>query len=231
VPVTKLSSIALLVTLSAVVASCGSNGSLTAPSHVARAGGAVIIGRVLGMSTTTQRHLSGDSSIGTIDDLTFTQNASTTLTVTISGTNISSNVDGNGNFELTGVPPGDVTLKFSGAGVNASITLNGVPASAQISITVTLNGNSARLESEERDDDGEDDDEDKDENEVKGTISNRSGNCPMISFSVQGTTVTTNGNTKFEDGSCAQVVNGARVEVEGTRQSNNTILAKEVEID
>jgi len=106
-----------------------------------------------------------------------------------------------------------------------------VPAAAQISITVSLNGNCARLESQERDDDGEDDGEDKDENEVKGTVANRSGNCPTIGFLVQGTTVMTNGNTKFEDGSCAQVVNGARVGVEGTRQSNNTILAKEVEID
>jgi hypothetical protein len=124
-----------------------------------------------------------------------------------------------------------VTLKFSGAGVNASITLNGVPASAQLSITVTLNGNSARLESEEPDDDGEDDSEDNDGDEVKGIVSNRSGNCPTISFSVPGTTVMTNSNTKFEDGSCAQVVNGARLEVEGTRQSNNTILAREIEID
>ena len=106
-----------------------------------------------------------------------------------------------------------------------------MPAAAQISITVSLNGNCARLESQERDDDGEDDGEDKDENEVKGTVANRSGNCPTIGFLVQGTTVMTNGNTKFEDGSCAQVVNGARVGVEGTRQSNNTILAKEVEID
>ena len=167
-PGIRLSLTALLVGLSAVVfASCGSNSSPTAPSHAARAGGAVIVGRVLGMSATTQHHLSGDSSIGTTQHLTFSQNASTTLTVSISGTNITSNIDGNGNFELTGVPPGDVTLKFSGAGVSASITLNGVPASAQISITVSLNGNSARLESEERDDDGEDDDEDKDENEKR----------------------------------------------------------------
>src|SRR6185436_14535783 len=53
--------------------------------------------------------------------------------------------------------------------------------------------------------------EDKDENEVKGTVANRSGNCPTIGFLVQGTTVMTNGNTKFEDGSSAQAVNGARV--------------------
>ena len=67
--------------------------------------------------------------------------------------------------------------------------------------------------------------------ELTGTVSNRSGTCPTITFAVQGTTVSTNGNTKLEDGSCAQVVNGIRVEVEGTRQANNTFLAKEVEID
>jgi hypothetical protein len=156
--------------------------------------------------------------------LTFTENASTTLTVSISGTNISTNVDGNGQFELTGVPPGDVTLKFSGAGVNASITLTGVPASAQISITVTLNGNSAKLE-------GREDEEDEDGNELEGTVSNKSGNCPSLTFTVQETTVTTDGNTKFNGGQCSQVANGTKVEVEGTHQANNSMLAKQVEID
>jgi hypothetical protein len=182
------------------------------------------------MSSSAERHLSGISSAGTTGNLTLSENATTTLTVSINGTNITSNVDGNGNFQLTGVPPGDVTLKFSGAGVNASITLNNVPASAQINITVTLNGNSAHLESEERDDDGDENEDDHGNGELKGIVSNRSGMCPMLTFSVQGTPVRTTGTTKFEDGSCSQIANGSRVEVEGTRQSDNSILAKEVEI-
>jgi hypothetical protein len=222
--VRRLCSIAFLTALCAIAASCSSNGSPTTPSHAARAGGATIIGHVTGFTTTgSQRHLDGSSSVGN-SALTFTENASTTLTVSISGTNISTNVDGNGQFELTGVPPGDVTLKFSGAGVNASITLTGVPASAQISITVTLNGNSAKLE-------GREDEEDEDGNELEGTVSNKSGNCPSLTFTVQETTVTTDGNTKFNGGQCSQVANGTKVEVEGTHQANNSVLAKQVEID
>ena len=160
--------------------------------------------------------------------MTFSSNASTTLTVTVNGTNITSNVDGNGNFQLTGVPPGDVTLMFSGAGANASITLSNVPANAQISITVTLNGNSAKLENRDDDDNGNDE---NDAGELQGTVSNKSGTCPSLTFTVQGSTVNTDGNTNFNGGQCSQIANGTKVEVEGTRQSNNNLLAKKVELD
>jgi Domain of unknown function (DUF5666) len=229
VPVKRLRSTVIIVAaLSIVAAACSSNGSPTAASHAVRAEGATIIGHVSGFSSgaNSQRQI-GSSSVGTVNGLTFTENASTTLTVTVNGTNITSNVDGNGNFQLTGVPPGNVTLMFSGAGANASITLNNVPANAQISITVTLNGNSAKLEN--RDD--EDENDDNDAGELEGTVSNKSGNCPTLTFTVQGSTVTTDGNTKFEDGQCSQIANGTKVEVDGTRQANNTVLAKKVELD
>jgi uncharacterized protein DUF5666 len=228
VPVKRLCSIAAAA-LCIIAAACSSNGSPTTPSHTARAGGATIVGHVTGFSSSTnsQRHLDGSSSVGTPNALTFTENASTTLTVTVNGTNITSNVDGNGNFQLTGVPPGDVTLTFSGAGANATITLNNVAANAQISITVTLNGNSAKLENR---DDGDENDG-KDEGELEGTISNKSGTCPSLTFTVQGSTITTDGNTKFEGGQCSQVANGTKVEVEGSRQANNSVLARNVEFD
>jgi uncharacterized protein DUF5666 len=230
VPVRKLYSIAVVTALCVIAASCSSS-SPASPSHLDRAQGATIVGHLNGFSSTTntQRHLDGTSSVGSTPGLTFTENASTTLTVSINGTNITSNVDGNGNFQLTGVPPGDVTLKFSGAGVNASITLTNVPASAQINITVTLNGNSAKLE--DREDENDDNDEDKNEGDLEGVISNKTNNaCPNLTFTVQNTTVKTNSSTKFEDGQCAQIANGTKVEVEGTRQADNSVLAKEVEI-
>jgi hypothetical protein len=229
VPVKRLCSITIVAAVCIVVAACSSNGSPTTPSHIARAGGATIVGHVNGLSSSTnsQRHLDGTSSVGMPNALTFTENASTTLTVTVNGTNITSNVDGNGNFQLTGVPPGDVTLMFSGAGGNASITLNNVPANAQISITVTLNGNSAKLENR---DDGDEND-DNNEGELEGAISNKSGTCPTLTFTVQGSTITTDGNTKFEDGQCSQIANGTKVEVEGTRQANKSVLARKIELD
>ena len=65
---------------------------------------------------------------------------------------------------------------------------------------------------------------------VEGVVSERVGICNSIVFTVEGVTVITNGATRFED-PCASIVNGTRVEVEGTRQANGSILASEVEID
>jgi hypothetical protein len=81
----------------------------------------------------------------------------TSLRVTISGTDITSTVDGSGQFTLNGVPPGNVTLQFSGSGVSASITLSGVTAGEQIHVEITLtNGGGAHVDSEtrHRDDNG-----------------------------------------------------------------------------
>ena len=60
--------------------------------------------------------------------------ATTSLRVTISGTDISTAVDGTGTFTLTGVPPGTVTLQFSGPGVSAASTLTGVTTGETIRI-------------------------------------------------------------------------------------------------
>jgi hypothetical protein len=229
VPVKNFYSIVVVTALCVVAATACSSNSPSSPSHLDRAQGATITGHVNGFSSTTgsQGHLDSSPSLGNTTGLASTANASTTLTVTINGTNITSNVDGNGNFQLTGVPPGDVTLKFSGAGVNASITLSNVPASAQINITVTLNGNSAKLEDRQ---DENDDNNDKNESDLAGAVSNKTSDaCPNLTFTVQNTTIKTNSSTKFDGGQCSQVVNGTKVEVEGTRQADNSVLATDVE--
>ena len=48
-------------------------------------------------------------------------------------------------------------------------------------------------------------------------------------FTVGTTKVTTNASTKFEDVTCATLANGMAVEAKGTRQSDGSILATEVE--
>jgi hypothetical protein len=218
----------LLTAVLFIASACSNDGasSPTGPSVNGRSRGAVISGRVTGMSA---RATAADTS-GMM--------ATSRVTVTVAGTDISTVVDGNGEFTLTGVPPGDVQLRFAGNGVSASVTLSGVSATDRITVTISLNGNGARIDSERRnrgdDDDDDDDDEDDedDDNEVKGAVSNLSGTCPALSFTVRATTsVRTNAATRFEDGPCTRIANGARVEVEGRRQADGSILATEVEID
>lgn len=214
-----------------VVAACGdSSASLSGPSGVSRgtASGAVITGRVSGIS------LRSSTLDGTTASSTGVNAAATTLRVTIAGTNISTNVDGAGQFTMTGVPPGAVTLTFTGEGVSASITLNNVNVGDEIRIDVRLNGNSARIEAETRrhnGDDADDDDDDRDEaDEVKGTVSALSGTCPALTFTV-GTRVVKTGSATVFDDRCTDIRDGVRVEVNGTRASDGTFTATRVEVD
>jgi hypothetical protein len=168
-------------------------------------------------------------------------NGTTTLKVTINGTNISSEVDGAGRFELNGVPPGTVEMTFSGDGVSATLRLTGVQEGDRIEIDVRLEGNRVMLDADRRDrddddddDEGEDDDnEEDDELEMRGTVSGLTGTCPALTFTLGTTdprTVMTSANTRFEDMSCSRIQNGSRVEVEG-RLDGATIMATEVEFD
>ena len=66
---------------------------------------------------------------------------------------------------------------------------------------------------------------------VEGIVSGRSGACPALSFSVNGTTVVTNSATQFEDGLCTTIQNGTSVDVKGTQQPSGTVLAIKIDID
>jgi uncharacterized protein DUF5666 len=154
----------------------------------------------------------------------------TTLRVTIAGTNISTMVDGTGQFTMNGVPPGTVTLTFAGEGVSASITLNNVSAGDEIRIEVRLNGSNARIESENRHRGDDDDDDDDDANEVKGTVSGVTGTCPELTFMVGTRVVRTSSATVFDD-RCTDIRTGVRVEANGTRGENGTFTATRVEVD
>lgn len=207
-------------------AACGESSSSLSPTGPTRNGlasGAVITGRVSGIGL----------SPSTIDATTAASNGSTTLRVTINGTNISTTVDGSGQFTLTGVPPGTVTITFTGNNVSASITLNNVNVGDEIRIEVRLNGTSARLESERRHrgDDDDDEDEDEDEaNEVEGVVSSLTGTCPALTFAVGTRVVKTTSATLFDD-SCRDIRNGVRVEARGSRAADGTFMATRVEID
>jgi len=76
--------------------------------------------------------------------------ASLGLVVSIVGSSRSSMVSTRGQFELDGVPPGSVELRFTGPGVDARVTLDGITEHDDIRITVRVTGTSAALEEERR---------------------------------------------------------------------------------
>jgi len=216
----QVPALAVLAIAALFAAACGGTASVS-PSAVATSraasAGAVITGRVTGIGTAST---AGGAGISVL--------AATSVTVSIVGTNISTAVDGNGQFTLTGVPPGTVALRFSARGADATITLTGVTATDRIDITVTLNGGDARVDSERRGRDGGDNDDEND-NELEGTVSAITGACPALTFTVAGTTVKTTSATTFEDGPCTRIANGSRVEVKGTRGTDTFVTATKVE--
>jgi uncharacterized protein DUF5666 len=204
---------ALGIALLATSLACGNaSGSLspTGPSG-GGSGGAVITGRVRGMSTPA----TSDS---------FAPLATSSLHVTISGTNISSTVNGAGQFTLTGVPPGTVTLQFSGPGVSASITLSGVTAGEQITIDVTLNGTSARVDSESRHKDGG--------HEIEGHIT--AADAAARTITVGGSVIAVPAGTRIHRGSTAMTFADLKVGVEvdvETTMNGTTLTATDVSIE
>jgi hypothetical protein len=62
-----------------------------------------------------------------------------------------------------------------------------------------------------------------------GTLAALGGACPVLSFTVDGTNVTTNASTEFRV-ACDAIKNGARIGVMGARQANGTVLARVVGI-
>jgi hypothetical protein len=62
---------------------------------------------------------------------------------------------------------------------------------------------------------------------LEAVVSDRSGACPTLRFRLGGVSVGTTENTDFEL-ACAQVVDGAAIEVHGTAMTNGTLVAREV---
>jgi hypothetical protein len=142
---------------------------------------------------------------------------------------MSTTTNGQGQFTLTGVPPGEVRLELSGRGGRATISFSGVQADEEIRISVTLDGTDARVDSESRSKRGGGGNR-LSQSELRGAVSGLTGTCPRLSFSVRGTKVTTSETTQFDDLRCADIDNDVVVEVKGSRQADGAIAATKVGI-
>jgi Domain of unknown function (DUF5666) len=80
-------------------------------------------------------------------------------------------------------------------------------------------------------DPGDGNDHGNNNSEVHGALAAKAGTCPSITFTVGSTNVSTNASTEFKDVACSALAIGDSVEVQGTRQTNGSILASRVEKD
>jgi len=203
------------IAIVALAACSGStpSASPTSPSPLGGAtltSGATVSGTVIGSTS------AAPSGMGT--------NNVPGLVVAVDGTSLLTVTDGAGRFSLAGVPAGNLTLRFSGPGVNAQLNLSGVAERQQVEIQVTVSGSHARLTSEHRSSPDS-------RVEQRGTVSALAGTCPSLTFTVGTTTFYTDASTRFEHGRCVDTRNGDRVHAEGIRQADGRVLATEVEFE
>jgi hypothetical protein len=78
---------------------------------------------------------------------------------------------------------------------------------------------------------GEDNGNHDNEGEVSGVVSGLSGSCPAITFMIKTTKVTANNATTYDHTSCSAIKNDLKVDVEGTKQADGSIVASHVSLD
>jgi hypothetical protein len=204
----------LLVCAGLLSSACGGHGgSPTSPStSTASASAATISGTVQGAGASAMLAASTGAAL-------------TGVTVTVVGTSISSGVDAAGRFALLNVPPGNVQLRISGGGVDATVSLTLVQAAQTIEVVVTVSGSTASVDSELRNGGGE--------SELEGRVESLPPTMAALTFKAAGRTVMTDGTTQFVDGGSARTFAdlrvGMRVHVKG-RMSGDTFTASLVQL-
>jgi hypothetical protein len=66
---------------------------------------------------------------------------------------------------------------------------------------------------------------------LAGRLGDLGGSCPTLTFTVDKRTVRTRGQTTFSGGSCSQLVDRMKVEVQGEVQADGVVLATSVKLD
>jgi len=204
-----LFAVAIGVTVAAVACGGGSS-TATSPDPSAAEppqGGATIAGTVQSTASAAAGQVGASSVKG--------------LRVSVTGTSSETVTDGAGRFTLQGVPSGRVELHFEGSGVDARLTLDGLRSGEMLTVTVRVSGSSASLV-----------DDDQGEVDFKGKVDSVGAG----SLVVAGRTVHVDASTRLLDSKgmpmkLADFKMGDFVEVEGTAQSDGSVLAAEVKIE
>jgi hypothetical protein len=179
------------------VAGCGGSAAVTGPTPEAPAvGAAVVQGTVTGAAAGMQ--------------------------VGVVGTSLVTDVDQEGQFVLSSVPPGTATLSFQGAGVEARLSVPGLQNGLVTSIQVQLSGGRAQLTSTPNCGSSA-------ETAFSGILEQMSGTSLVVGGrAVDASQV----NKVWRDGRripLSELRVGEKVKVWGTVRGDGTVVAEEIE--
>jgi hypothetical protein len=124
-------------------AACG-EGRFDSPSSPSRSSGvtgATISGVLQGVPT---------SNLSSMSTAWTAAAESSSVTVTLLGTNITVTVDGSGRFTFTDVPPGDIRLFFRGPNISAVIAVSNVGQLERVELQLTVTGTNVTVVNETR---------------------------------------------------------------------------------
>lgn len=143
------------------------------------------------------------------------------LVVTVVGTNLSSGVDAAGRFTLTGVPAGEVLLKFTGPGVDAIVRLSQVLAAQTVTLSVNVTGGGVVVEADVRSTSAE--------GQLEGRVESLPPTVAAGSLMVAAMMVKTDAGTRIEHGGAtktfADLQIGMRVHVVGVPSSGAVVAS------
>jgi hypothetical protein len=138
----RLLAAALVAVLGATGCGEGRFDAPSSPSGSSVISGATIVGVLHGAGATA--NLSAMSTGWTAAA------ESSTITVTLLGTNITVTVDSSGRFSFTNVPAGDIRLFFRGPNVSAVITVTNVGQLERVDLQLTVTGTDVTVVNETR---------------------------------------------------------------------------------
>jgi len=215
--------VAVAAGLALALAACGgkspaAGASPAAPSATASPAPTVVVGATVSGTVAVASGPAVVTAAPGIHDTTYS------IVVSVDGTSLSTVADGVGHFKLTGVPSGTVQLKFSGNGMQGSITLSGVKDADDISVAVTLTTTGAALDQTQQTDPAG-------TVEIEGRISALKPGGVANTVTVDSTTVSILPTADIRHGATvlvfADLQVGDRIHVKGIK-SGQTVVANEV---
>ena len=208
--------LAPVLMLSAMFAACGSHSAApTSPTTTALPATSGAMATITGtLQTPGSSIFVTSSSYGT---------ALSGYTVTVVGTSITAVADGTGRFSLMNVPPGDVQLRISAPGTDATVPVTQVQAAQSVDLVIVVSGSTASVDSDVRSSGGQ--------GELEGRVEALPPETAALTFKAAGRTIKTTASTQFTEGSLTRSFSdlqiGERVHVTGT-VSGDTFTAATV---